>query len=98
VRLTGEFDVATAARMLAGVAETFGREQCRTVEVDCSQVSFIDCAALGQLLRLRSAAETDGRRLVVCDPSPPVRRLVALTGTDHLICPSGARPGPRVGR
>jgi stage II sporulation protein AA (anti-sigma F factor antagonist) len=86
VRLFGEFDLAgvrEVGRRLGGV--------CGDVAVDCSGLTFIDCAGLGVLAAAASAFRRRGSRLVVIGRSPWLRRLLELTGLDEAlgVCSGG---------
>ena len=76
--VAGELDLAYADRLAtAGVA-------CLTtpgppVLVDCMDLTFIDAAGLGALIRIRNAASKQGVSMEIIELSPPVRRLLALT-------------------
>lgn len=83
VRADGEIDIATADalrdRLCAALTEH------AEVAADMSAVTFIDCAGLRALLAARAFADGHGRRLVVHDPSRPVRRLLAWTRLDRHL-------------
>jgi len=54
------------------------------VVADLSEVTFLDSSGLGVLVQAhRTATERDTRLLVVA--SPPVRKLLALTGLDTVL-------------
>jgi len=52
------------------------------VEVDLSQVTFLDSTGLAFLARLRSVSQSRGGRVTLCGPSDRVRRLLELSGFD----------------
>jgi len=53
--------------------------------IDMSALDFIDCRALGALLRVRALARRGGGDVVLVAPQPLVRRLLALTGNDETF-------------
>ena len=78
VSVTGEIDVATAPELAHALTDARG-----DVTVDLSATTFADPTALGVLL----AARRDGRTMRVTSRSGgAVARLLALTGTDTLLC------------
>lgn len=87
VGLVGELDIAAVPEILADVEQALARECCESLLLDCSRVSFIDCAALGRIIELHNRAAAHGRRIVVHKPSRPMRRLITLTDTGQLLDP-----------
>ena len=82
-RLSGEVDFTSSgpvqSRLLAMILPGGG-----AVIVDLSEVTFLDSSALGVLVQAyRTATERDTRLLVVA--SPPVRKLLRLTGLDTVL-------------
>ncbi|WP_460527032.1 STAS domain-containing protein [Flindersiella endophytica] len=76
----GELDLAVAPqlkeRLLVEVAR---RPDC--VVVDLTEVSFLDCAALGSLLVSNRRAKLLGVEFVLVGVSGTPKRVLALTGT-----------------
>jgi anti-sigma B factor antagonist len=82
-RLAGEIDFTSSgpvqSTLLSMILPGGG-----AVVADLSQVSFLDSSGLGVLVQAhRTATERDTRLLVVA--SPPVRKLLALTGLDTVL-------------
>jgi len=50
-----------------------------------SALDFIDCSALGALLRVRGLARRRGGDVVLAAPQPYVLRLLVLTGNDEVF-------------
>jgi anti-anti-sigma factor len=90
VTLCGELDVTGAAGAEAAIAALVVRGQY--LVIDMSVLDFIDCSALGALLRVQALARRGGG-VVLADPRgelragprPPVRRLLALTGNVEVF-------------
>lgn len=82
-RLSGEIDFtssgAVQSTLLSMILPGGG-----TVVADLSQVTFLDSSGLGVLVQAhRTATERDNRLVVVA--SPPVRKLLRLTGLDTVL-------------
>jgi anti-sigma B factor antagonist len=82
-RLSGEIDFtssgAVQSALLSMILPGGG-----TVVADLSQVTFLDSSGLGVLVQThRTASERDSRLVVVA--SPPVRKLLRLTGLDTVL-------------
>jgi anti-anti-sigma factor len=82
-RLSGEIDFTSSgpvqSTLLAMILPGGG-----VVVADLSEITFLDSSGLGVLVQAhRTATERDSRLLVVA--SPPVRKLLRLTGLDTVL-------------
>jgi anti-anti-sigma factor len=84
VVLRGDLDVTGAADAGAAIAALVVRGQ--SLVIDMSALGFLDCAALGALLRVQALARRGGGDVVLAAPPTLVRRLLALTGGDDVFC------------
>jgi anti-anti-sigma factor len=80
LRLAGELDIAGVPALRALLADVGG-----DVELDCSELTFIDCAGLRVLQETRHACEAAGVRLCLIAPSRCVTRLLDLAGMDGFF-------------
>ncbi|MFF2815310.1 STAS domain-containing protein [Kitasatospora cineracea] len=78
VRVKGEIDLDTAPPLRCALATAL--DSHREVVLDLSEVTFMDCAGLGALVRARNQADRRGARLVLHGAEPHVVRLLKLTG------------------
>jgi anti-sigma B factor antagonist len=78
VALHGELDIVDAASVMAVLAAAVARDL--RIIVDLAALEFIDCCALGALVRVRAQARQAGGDLLLAAPRGPVRRILALTG------------------
>jgi anti-anti-sigma factor len=82
---TGELDMAAAFKLESGVDPLLEDEAVDSVELDLSDVGFVDSAGLGALLSLRDRAQDRGVTLGIARASDPVRRLLELTGLGDAL-------------
>ncbi|MFD5718014.1 STAS domain-containing protein [Streptomyces sp. NPDC127036] len=89
VRVAGEVDYLTSPR-LADELEDVLAAGAGWVDVEFTDVSFCDCAALGVLIRARQKAQAAGARLRLRGSfQPSVSRLLAVMElTSVLTAPS----------
>ncbi len=80
LRLIGELDIAGVPPLRALLGEVNG-----DIEIDCSGLTFIDCAGLRALQETQRACETAGVRLLLIDPSRCLIRLLDLFGLDGFF-------------
>jgi anti-sigma B factor antagonist len=83
VALRGDLDITGAADAEAAISALVARRQ--SLIIDVSALDFIDCGALGALLRVRALARRGGGNVVLAAPQAHVLRLLALTGNDEVL-------------
>lgn len=97
--VSGELDLATAPRLRDQVAYV-AATPAGNVVLDLTEVTFMDCTALGVLVQARV---TLGDRLWLRGLPRPVLRLLALTGLEATFAllpavpPAAAAPDPHTG-
>lgn len=62
----------------------------RRVVIDLQQIQSMDAAGLGLLVELHCQAQQRASRLTVANPSPWVRRLIALTHLESVLQVAGS--------
>ncbi|NLC58942.1 MAG: STAS domain-containing protein [Armatimonadetes bacterium] len=77
--IRGEVDYADAERLLRRLRRLRGRH--RAVVVDLSEVTYMDSAGFGALLRVCRELRHSGGELILRRPSPHVRRMLEITDT-----------------
>ncbi|MEU9079558.1 STAS domain-containing protein [Kitasatospora sp. NPDC004745] len=83
VRAGGEIDLDTAPSLRRALAAAL--ESHREVVLDLSEVTFMDCAGLGALVRARNQADRCGGRLSLRGARHRVARLLELTGLHRRL-------------
>ena len=83
VHLVGEADVTT--RALAEVLAAEAAKKPGLLLVDISGLTFIDSAALHQLVQAHRRLRADGGRLELVGPTQPVARILQLSAIDQVI-------------
>ena len=78
VRLSGEFDLATAERLERTLREA--QRQARTIVVDMRQVAFADSSVIHALVEATEQARRESRRLVVLRGPAHLDRILAASG------------------
>jgi anti-anti-sigma factor len=83
VYLDGELDIATVphlARQLEPLAETGSR-----LILSLAAVRFCDCSGLNLFVRLQHRASAAGGWMYLAEPTPAIRRIIALTGLRDIL-------------
>jgi anti-sigma B factor antagonist len=96
VRVTGDIDLATATEMRQRLDSVIVAGS-GDVDLDLSEVTFLDSRGLVALLHVRQALDDRHQRLRVRNPSEPVLRVFELSGlldvmTDGRQPPGDSRP------
>lgn len=84
VRVGGELDMHTAP-VLSGRLHEVTADASGLVVLDMSEVEFCDSQGLALLISWQKRSQRDGFTMVLRCPSPAVRRLFELTGTEALL-------------
>jgi anti-anti-sigma factor len=93
LEIAGELDLH-GSTLLTATAQNLLDERPRpdALHVDASGIEFIDSSGLATLLQVRDRARSAGIAFHVTGGSTEFRRIVGLTGLDHLLSVS-APPG-----
>ncbi|MFF5505031.1 STAS domain-containing protein [Streptomyces roseolus] len=82
----GELDMETAAGLEDRLSEQFGQGRRRLV-LDLSALDFMDSSGLNVLIRAVNEVRESGGDLYLAAPTPPVRRILEITGVTMTIPP-----------
>ena len=84
IALHGEFDIANAHELGAELAKHID-EGRRVIRVDLQRVSFIDSAAIGELINATRRCNTEHGSLILTNISAGLYRVLARTGFDKVL-------------
>lgn len=86
---TGEIDAGNVDSLSASLQEAL-LSGAHEIDLDLTDVPFLDTAALDALQAARDSLEIVGGHLCIRNPTPPVRRLLSLTAfTPSRTAPHG---------
>jgi anti-anti-sigma factor len=91
LRPTGEIDGDNAHEIREAVSGLLATGNPRAIKIDMVDVGFIDSMGIGALVHCYHAAAASGVRLIVCNPTAYVHRLLYVSGLLGLFG-SPARP------
>jgi anti-sigma B factor antagonist len=84
LKLTGDLDLATVPELQRRFESV--RARGSAIQLDLSEIEFIDSSGMAFLIRASQAAKTQGWRLGIHrEVAPQVQRVVELTGLAPLI-------------
>lgn len=80
VRLRGELDVSCAREVRSAIDVGIGAEGVSRIELDMSEVEFIDSTGIGVLVGAMQRAKAAGQEVEIVAVSHTVRRVLDMTG------------------
>jgi len=84
VTLAGELDLTSKEQLLTTVTQAIV-DTIKTIEVNVSGLRFCDSSGLAAFLRLRRAAQADGRYLYLTQAPASLLTLLETTGLFSLL-------------
>jgi len=88
VDIVGELDIATTEMAVSYVKDVLDHHHGPVI-VDLTALRFCDARGLAALLRMANHAEQTGLPFMLASPSPPLVKLMRITGLDRRFLPSG---------
>ncbi len=85
LRVSGEMDLSTVPAVERDGLNALADPAVLTLVLDLAEVTFIDSTGIGTLVRLRVAAESHDKRLILAAPSDAVLRVLALTSLSDVF-------------
>ena len=92
LRPTGELDFEQAQRLRPQWLAALAEHEPDTLVVDLAEVTFLDSGGLGLLVATHNYLKEHDGALVLANPSARIRKVLALTGLDHVFPIRAARP------
>jgi anti-anti-sigma factor len=80
VTVSGELDLLAAAKLARPLRELIVERRPAIIDLDLSAVQFMDSTGIQVLVSALADARAAGIPLRVSDASPPVRRVLGMTG------------------
>lgn len=84
IALHGEFDIANAHELRAELAKHIDDGR-RVIRVDLERVSFMDSAAIGELINATRRCNAEHGSLILTNVSAGLHRVLTLTGFDKVL-------------
>ena len=87
IRVAGELDVTTAPAL----GQLLSQFEAGSVTIDMSEVTFIDAAIIGILVKTNTRRRRTNGKLTVFGARPLIQRLFGITGLADLFPPIPSR-------
>jgi anti-anti-sigma factor len=83
VKLRGDLDAFTVPELRDALAANIDGGQ--VFQIEMSEVTFMSASGVGLVVDAHQVVQAHGGRVRILDPSPCVRRLLEIVGTDTLV-------------
>ena len=84
VSIRGEIDIYSIEKFRDTIEEKI-KTQASEIILDCSELSYMDSTGMGVLIELRNKTKELGQKIIMMNPRPNIRKLLALMGVDKII-------------
>jgi anti-anti-sigma factor len=81
----GEIDMTTVDTLAYTLSTVLHQELPTHIDVNLSEVTFMDSSGVNALMACRAVAEPAGCRITISHPRPTVHRVLTVTGVGHLF-------------
>jgi anti-sigma B factor antagonist len=81
----GDLDPHTGPALAQAVAAALSESDAERVRIDLGAVDIVDSSGLRALLDADRMCRAAGRELIVSDPGPAARRILAITALDARL-------------
>jgi anti-anti-sigma factor len=85
LRLGGRFDFNASREFRDSYERVLGRREVEVIDIDLSEVDYLDSSALGMLLLLREKAEPAGIKLSLVNGRGAVRQILEVANFHKLF-------------
>jgi anti-sigma B factor antagonist len=91
LHVAGELDAATAPQLKEALFGLIDGREASVLDVDLTELDFIDSTGLGVLVGARQLIRSDGGELRLCNPRPNIAKVLEITGLSKAfpLGPSG---------
>ena len=84
VRLSGELDHFTTAKIKEAVEDELVRTGARNIAFDFSAVTFMDSSGIGMVLGRYKTVSALGGKIILFGMSPETERIMKMSGIDRI--------------
>jgi anti-anti-sigma factor len=83
--LSGNLDFSTQEALVRAIDQALSAEAAKEIQVDMTDVTFIDSSAIRALLNLQETAKGKGQSLSIWNCSEQIRETFAIGGFDRMF-------------
>jgi anti-anti-sigma factor len=83
--LSGNLDFSTQEELVRAIDQALSTEAAKEIQVDMTDVTFIDSSAIRALLQLQETAAGNDQSLSIWNCSEQIRETFAIGGFDRMF-------------
>ena len=84
VTLGGEVDASVYEQFDSVIFSHYNADK-RDIVLDCTDLAFVDSTILGAIVKVYKSLKADGKKLIVKNLSPRIRKLFEICALDKLV-------------
>ena len=84
VTLGGEVDASVYEQFDSVIFSHYNADK-RDIVLDCTDLAFVDSTILGAIVKVYKGLKADGKKLIVKNLSPRIRKLFEICALDKLV-------------
>ena len=85
ISISGRFDFQTHRDFKAAYTPSLGNAAVNGIEVELSDVVYLDSSALGMMMLLRERAQAAGKTVVLVRPNPAIVQILEIANFNKLF-------------
>ena len=85
ISISGRFDFQTHRDFKAAYAPSLENAEVNEIEVELSEVVYLDSSALGMMMLLRERAQAAGKSVVLVRPNPAIVQILDIANFNKLF-------------
>ena len=85
IRLAGEVDIASAAKLRAALMESYGHKPAN-VRLNAAELCYIDSTGLGVIIGAYGKMRENSHSIYIENPRANVKKLLHITSLDKIFC------------
>ncbi len=84
IEICGEIDHHSASKLRDGIDKLIYMHRPEVLELGLSKVTFMDSSGLGLIAGRVAAAQNISARVILCDVTEQIMKILKLAGTDKI--------------
>jgi len=84
IKLAGEIDISNV-NLVKNQLEAVLEEAKQSIEIDLSELDYIDSSGLGMIIKIYGAIKKDGLSVKLINPKDSIKKLLIISGLDKIL-------------
>ncbi len=84
IELIGDVDIQTSGRLKEELNQLLDQQECN-INIDCSNLSYIDSTGLGVLIGVLKRVKKNENEILISNAQQNILKLLKITGLDKIF-------------